>query len=162
MPKKLNLFTSLKVTIEGHGRRVGTSTLAHLIGTLLDKLGHRVDIFDHGTFAPPVPKQRPHTSVASNFTEPRTIEIHVADNSIPDVPERVCVHCGCSDHNACEGGCTWAVEHKHTMTGVCSRCVDHTLAQFRRVLAGDIRPLYQKKSLTQIYSGLTAILKRKS
>jgi len=37
--------------------------------------------------------------------------------------ERVCVHCGCTDSHACRGGCSWAVLHKATPTGVCSQCV---------------------------------------
>jgi hypothetical protein len=37
--------------------------------------------------------------------------------------ERVCVLCGCHDSQACPGGCSWAIEHKATPTGVCSRYV---------------------------------------
>jgi hypothetical protein len=36
--------------------------------------------------------------------------------------ERVCVQCGCRDSIACEGGCSWAVQHPATPTGVCSEC----------------------------------------
>jgi hypothetical protein len=36
--------------------------------------------------------------------------------------ERTCVYCGCTDSNACQGGCSWVETHKHTPTGVCSMC----------------------------------------
>jgi len=36
--------------------------------------------------------------------------------------ERTCVHCGCTDSNACLGGCSWVEIHKATPTGVCSTC----------------------------------------
>jgi hypothetical protein len=37
--------------------------------------------------------------------------------------DRKCVHCGCTDGNACPGGCSWAIIHKGANTGVCSQCV---------------------------------------
>ena len=39
------------------------------------------------------------------------------------VPDRTCVHCGCTDSHACAGGCSWVILHKATHTGVCSACV---------------------------------------
>jgi hypothetical protein len=36
--------------------------------------------------------------------------------------ERICVVCGCTDSQACPGGCSWAIKHKDANTGVCSRC----------------------------------------
>ncbi len=47
--------------------------------------------------------------------------------------ERTCVHCGCTDSRACEGGCSWAVKHKHTPTGVCSRCVPRAVKEADRL-----------------------------
>lgn len=37
--------------------------------------------------------------------------------------ERSCVWCGCTDSNACAGGCGWAFKHTATLTGVCTQCV---------------------------------------
>lgn len=37
--------------------------------------------------------------------------------------ERTCVHCGCTDSRACDGGCEWSIEHRSTPTGVCSYCL---------------------------------------
>jgi hypothetical protein len=34
--------------------------------------------------------------------------------------QRVCVHCGCSDLQACPRGCSWVIQHEHAPTGVCS------------------------------------------
>jgi hypothetical protein len=45
-------------------------------------------------------------------------------NAVLDMDaERTCVHCGCTDSNACAGGCGWAIKHQATLTGVCSQCV---------------------------------------
>jgi hypothetical protein len=36
--------------------------------------------------------------------------------------ERVCIICGCTDSQACPGGCSWAVKYPDGNTGVCSQC----------------------------------------
>lgn len=41
---------------------------------------------------------------------------------ISDGGERVCVYCGCTDSKACPGGCSWILQHKPTLSGVCSSC----------------------------------------
>lgn len=41
--------------------------------------------------------------------------------------ERTCVYCGCTDGNACPGGCAWLEKHKATPTGVCSSCAPKLL-----------------------------------
>jgi ParB/RepB/Spo0J family partition protein len=33
-----------------------------------------------------------------------------------------CIKCGCTDSNACAGGCAWLAHDAHTEQGVCSRC----------------------------------------
>jgi hypothetical protein len=35
-----------------------------------------------------------------------------------------CIRCGCTDSQACEGGCSWAVIDRNTHQGICSSCVD--------------------------------------
>src|SRR5216683_5155447 len=49
--------------------------------------------------------------------------------------DRMCVHCGCTDSHACPGGCSWVIEHKATMTGVCSNCLGEEQAILERVLS---------------------------
>jgi hypothetical protein len=35
-----------------------------------------------------------------------------------------CIRCGCTDSQACEGGCSWAVVDRNVRQGICSNCVD--------------------------------------
>lgn len=34
----------------------------------------------------------------------------------------VCVACGCTDLNACLGGCSWLAADHQAGTGICSKC----------------------------------------
>jgi hypothetical protein len=34
-----------------------------------------------------------------------------------------CVHCGCTDSQACANGCSWIAVDRVRMEGVCSNCV---------------------------------------
>ena len=38
--------------------------------------------------------------------------------------EAVCLGCGCSDFDACEGGCWWDTVDYDVGVGVCSNCLD--------------------------------------
>jgi hypothetical protein len=53
----------------------------------------------------------------------RWARIKSAPAAAPENPVRTCVHCGCTDDHACPGGCSWAIQHTATPTGVCSQCV---------------------------------------
>lgn len=45
-------------------------------------------------------------------------------NDLFSVPaEATCIECGCTESQACEGGCSWAVLEASIGYGVCSRCV---------------------------------------
>lgn len=35
---------------------------------------------------------------------------------------QICIGCGCSDEDACEGGCYWLRLDEETGAGVCSNC----------------------------------------
>jgi 23S rRNA C2498 (ribose-2'-O)-methylase RlmM len=35
----------------------------------------------------------------------------------------ICVGCGCSDLDACPGGCSWAIVDEEMGVGLCSKCV---------------------------------------
>lgn len=35
-----------------------------------------------------------------------------------------CIGCGCSDAQACEGGCSWVIKSPLGTVGVCSNCID--------------------------------------
>ena len=39
--------------------------------------------------------------------------------------EATCLRCGCTDSQACPGGCHWITIDRQTQTGLCSKC--HTL-----------------------------------
>lgn len=39
--------------------------------------------------------------------------------------EARCIHCGCTDSQACAGGCSWVWVNRHTGKGVCSSCEGH-------------------------------------
>lgn len=39
-----------------------------------------------------------------------------------------CVGCGCTDNQACDGGCDWLVVNRVTKRGVCSSCETHRAA----------------------------------
>lgn len=36
--------------------------------------------------------------------------------------ESTCIHCGCTDTHACDGGCYWARVDRVSGFGVCSAC----------------------------------------
>jgi len=36
----------------------------------------------------------------------------------------ICIRCGCTDDDACEGGCGWVVVDRLRAIGVCSSCTD--------------------------------------
>lgn len=40
----------------------------------------------------------------------------------PDGDEARCTKCGCTDSQACEGGCSWVTVDREAGTGVCSSC----------------------------------------
>jgi hypothetical protein len=35
-----------------------------------------------------------------------------------------CIGCGCTDDQACEGGCSWALESQVAPIGVCTNCTE--------------------------------------
>ena len=36
--------------------------------------------------------------------------------------ESTCIRCGCTDSNACPGGCSWFIVYRRHRIGVCTRC----------------------------------------
>lgn len=36
--------------------------------------------------------------------------------------EATCIYCGCTDSQACPGGCSWVWINYDTGKGICSRC----------------------------------------
>jgi hypothetical protein len=54
--------------------------------------------------------------------------------------ERTCVYCGCTDSQACSGGCSWVQKHRHTPTGVCSGCMSHLIPPLIRDLKSQQPP----------------------
>jgi hypothetical protein len=57
-----------------------------------------------------------------------SIDKAVAQGHLPEEfrPKRdsICVRCGCTDSQACEGGCSWAVVDRNVHQGICSNCAD--------------------------------------
>lgn len=47
----------------------------------------------------------------------------------------VCVGCGCSQLNACPGGCFWAAADSESGKGICSNCVGIPIAELDRRVA---------------------------
>lgn len=35
-----------------------------------------------------------------------------------------CIGCGCTDENACQGGCSWIAISPNELAGACSKCVE--------------------------------------
>lgn len=52
--------------------------------------------------------------------------------------ERVCIGCGCSDNNACRGGCHWAHEAEVAPLGICSTCVGEFEDPLEELAAADL------------------------
>jgi hypothetical protein len=50
----------------------------------------------------------------------------------PPPAEARCVGCGCTDSQACAGGCYWLEVNRRDGTGVCSSCPDQ-VAHWRRL-----------------------------
>jgi hypothetical protein len=53
----------------------------------------------------------------------------------------VCIGCGCTDTNACDGGCSWLRVDRAAGLGVCSECPEK-VARFdagKRALSEDAR-----------------------
>lgn len=46
----------------------------------------------------------------------------------------VCSRCGCTDDEACEGGCTWA-DKEHT---ICSRCASPATSKSKPAVTFDL------------------------
>lgn len=40
-----------------------------------------------------------------------------------------CVGCGCTEENACPGGCSWVAVDYESGVGICSRCAAKSLEQ---------------------------------
>lgn len=64
----------------------------------------------------------PKTGVPSNPTA-AAVELVLADSRVSRAtlyvdPELACSVCGCTNTNACAGGCSW------TLPGLCSRCAE--------------------------------------
>lgn len=43
---------------------------------------------------------------------------------IEDETDCACIHCGCTDSNACDGGCSWLVVDRDRGLGVCTSCAE--------------------------------------
>lgn len=62
---------------------------------------------------------------------------------VPPSQESTCIGCGCTDNQACEGGCDWLAENRVTRRGVCSSCpsfleafaAEQRVQEFRESLA---------------------------
>lgn len=39
-------------------------------------------------------------------------------------PQTICIGCGCTDEDACPGGCSWLRVDEAAGAGVCSNCPD--------------------------------------
>jgi len=41
---------------------------------------------------------------------------------LDQITEVFCIGCGCSDYDACDGGCSWAAIDERAGVGICSNC----------------------------------------
>lgn len=53
-------------------------------------------------------------------------------------PDLACIGCGCTEDNACEGGCAWLAVDKKRNVGVCSSCAEDKAAA-REMLKADAK-----------------------
>lgn len=47
---------------------------------------------------------------------------------VPPSEVSTCIGCGCTDNQACDGGCEWLAVDRVTKRGVCSSCEAHLAA----------------------------------
>jgi hypothetical protein len=51
---------------------------------------------------------------------------------------RVCIGCGCSENDACRGGCHWVHEAEIAPLGICSSCVGEYDDPIEELAAADL------------------------
>lgn len=66
--------------------------------------------------------KRPEQVTLRNLTSRKDRLGAIARQAVEQSDQRHCVVCGCTDNRACPGGCSWAMLHQGTPTGVCSKC----------------------------------------
>lgn len=90
--------------------------------TDLDRLAH--ELYLSGARLSPITNQLWHFLSDPKLKDSRSFYRKIAKRALAWPDEPTCLKCGCTESNACEGGCSWTFLSKERNWGLCSACFE--------------------------------------